>query len=129
VNLKRIATKHKSKYLMSTSTITAMLNHIYYAISNFKSPHFSGLSESYDHEPLKFMLSQRKPNTIFLRQLPTDNGSDLFSIDSDSGFTESSNEVLLKMGKYMEKMFTTDADYFNKHFVLDPTTNQPKPGA
>lgn len=57
VNLKRIATKHKSKYLMSTSTITAMLNHIYYAISNFKSPHFSGLSESYDHEPLKFMLS------------------------------------------------------------------------
>jgi hypothetical protein len=53
----------------------------------------------------------------------------LFSIDSDSGFTESSNEVLLKMGKYMEKMFTTDADYFNQHYVLDPVTNLPKPGA
>lgn len=42
---------------MSTSTITSMLNHIYYAISNYKSPHFSGLSEAYDHEPMKFMLS------------------------------------------------------------------------
>lgn len=53
----------------------------------------------------------------------------MFSIDSDSGFTESSNEVLLKMGKYMEKMFTTDADYFNHHYVLDPLTNLPKTGA
>lgn len=52
---------------MSTSTITSMMNHIYYALSNYKSPHFNGLTESYDHEPMKFMLSQRKPNTIFLR--------------------------------------------------------------
>lgn len=111
---------------MSTSTITAMLNHIYYAISNFKSPHFSGLSEAYDHEPLKFMLSQRKPNTVFLRQLKTDDGEDLYAIDGDSGFTESSNTVLLKMGKYMEKMFTTDADFFNAYYVFDPLTNKPK---
>jgi hypothetical protein len=34
--------------------------------------------------------------------------------------------VLLKMGKYMEKMFTTDADFFNDHFVLDLETNKPK---
>ena len=44
-------------------------------------------------------------------------------MDGDAGFTESSNEVLLKMGKYMEKMFTTDSDYFNYHFLLDPATN------
>jgi len=30
------------------------------------------------------------------------------------------------MGKYMEKMFTTDADYFNDYFVLDLHTNKPK---
>ena len=30
------------------------------------------------------------------------------------------------MGKYMEKMFTTDADYFNDHFVLDLATNKPR---
>jgi hypothetical protein len=39
---------------------------------------------------------------------------------------EQGNFVLLKMGKYMERMFTTDADYFNEYFVLDPITNKPR---
>ena len=30
------------------------------------------------------------------------------------------------MGKYMEKMLTTDADFFNDHFVLDLETNKPR---
>jgi len=42
---------------MSTSTITSVMNHLYYAISNYKSPHFNGLTVSYDIEPMKFMLS------------------------------------------------------------------------
>jgi hypothetical protein len=74
---------------------------------------------------MKFMVSQRKPNTIFLRQISDENGRTVYAIDSDSGFTESSNMVLLKMGKYMEKMFTTDCDQFNDLFVLDPVTNKP----
>jgi hypothetical protein len=50
----------------------------------------------------------------------------MYAVDGDSGFTEPSNEVLLKMGKYMEKMFTTDSEYFNDHYVLDLETNRPK---
>lgn len=98
------------------------MNHLYYAISNYKSPHFNGLTESYDHEAMKFMLSQRKPNTIFLRQIRQGNDF-VYAVDGDSGFTEQSNVVLLKMGKYMEKMFTTEAEYFNDHYVLDLKTN------
>lgn len=30
------------------------------------------------------------------------------------------------MGKYMEKMFTTESDVFNDHYVLDLHTNKPK---
>lgn len=48
-NLKRIARKFHSKYLMSTSTVSSILAHIYYSISNFKSPHFNNLSEAYDN--------------------------------------------------------------------------------
>jgi hypothetical protein len=107
---------------MSTSTVSSILSHIYYVISNNKSPHFDNLSESYDREPLKFMLSQRKPNSIFLTEVE----KGLFSIDGDSGFVEPSNTVLLKMGKYMEKMMTTEMDYFNDHYVLDLDTNKPK---
>ena len=52
--------------MMSTSTVSSILSHVYYAIANHKSPHFNNLSEAYDREALKFMISQRKPNTIFL---------------------------------------------------------------
>ena len=72
------------------------------------------------------MLSQRKPNTIFLRKIKTGSHGDLYAVDSDAGFAEPSNEVLLKMGKYMEKMFTTDVDFFNDHYVLDLETHKPK---
>jgi len=61
-----------------------------------------------------------------LRQVTAPDGKKVYAVDSDSGFTEQSNIVLLKMGKYMEKMFTTDADYFNDHYVLDLKTNKPK---
>lgn len=30
------------------------------------------------------------------------------------------------MGKYMEKMLTTDSKEFNDHYVLDLKTNKPK---
>lgn len=123
-NLKRLAMNHSCKYMMSTSTVSSILSHIYYSVANHKSPHFSNLSEAYDREALKFMISQRKPNTIFLTQV--DREKKLYSIDSDSGFIEPSNTVLLKMGKYMEKMLTTDSNYFNDHFVLDLKTNKPK---
>jgi len=108
---------------MSTSTVTSVISHIYFCLSNHKSPHFSNLSEAYDHEPMKFMLSQRKPNTIFLREI--DRKNHMFSVDGDSGFMEQSNLVLLKMGKYMEKMFTTDVDFFNDHYIVDSKTGKP----
>ena len=98
------------------------MSHIYYAMSNYKSPHFNGLTQSYDSEPMKYMVSQRKPNTVFLRQIRKD-GKSVYAVDGDSGFTEQSNLVLLKMGKYMEKMFTTEADFFNDYFVNDLKTN------
>lgn len=124
MNLKRLAFKHRCHYMMSTSTVSGILTHIYYSLSNFKSPHFNNLSQAYDSEPLKFMVSQRKPNTVFLAQV--EEGRDLWSIDGDSGFDEPGNVVLLKMGKYMEKMLTTEAEEFNNFYVLDMMTNKPK---
>lgn len=56
-HLLRMAIDQKCRYVMSTSTISSVLSHIYYCLSNFKSPHFNNLSEAYDREPLKFMIS------------------------------------------------------------------------
>jgi len=67
--LLQIADELNSKFVMSTSTITSVLAHMYFAMSNYKSPHFSNLSYHFDKEPLKFMISQRKPNCVFLKMI------------------------------------------------------------
>jgi len=55
-----------------------------------------------------------------------DKNKRIYSVDGDSGFIEPSNVVLLKMGKYMEKMLTTPHQFFEDHYVLDPRTNKPR---
>ena len=122
--LRKLAIEHKSRFIMSTSSISPILSHIFFAMSNFKSPHFANLSEPFDHEPLKFMVSQRKPNTVFLNMLDKEQG--LYSVDGDAGFQEEENIVLLKMGKYMESMCCFDHEFFKDHFILDLETNQPR---
>lgn len=108
---------------MSTSTITSVMAHLYFAMSNYKSPHFTNLSPPYDTEPLKFMVTQRKPNTVFLRMI--DSQSKLYAVDGDKGFeSEPSNIVLLKMGKYMEKMVQNEADDFRGRYLIDPETGK-----
>lgn len=120
--LLEMAQQYKSRFVMSTSTITSLMSHMYFAISNYKSPHFSNLSYHYDKEPLKFMLTQRKPNSVFLKMI--DKEQKLYAIDSDSGFSEPSNIVLLKMGKYMEKMIQNDANDFRGKYIIDPETGK-----
>ena len=61
---------------------------------------------------------------MFLTKI--DKNKRIYSIDGDSGFIEPSNVVLLKMGKYMEKMLTTPSTFFDDHYVLDPRTNKPR---
>jgi len=121
--LVKMAKEHECKFCMSTSTITSMMAHMYFAISNFKSPHFNHLSHAFDTEPLKYMLFQRKPNSVFLRMI--DKEKKLYACDSDSGFAEPSNTVLLKMGKYMEKMLQNEAKDFRDHYIIDPETGIP----
>jgi len=60
---------------------------------------------------------------VFLTKV--DRQKKIYSVDGDSGFIEPSNVVLLKMGKYMEKMLTTDHQFFKDHYILDPRTNKP----
>lgn len=46
-------------------------------------------------------------------------------MDSDKGKDDTpSNLVLLKMGKYMEKMLQCNAEEFKECFIIDPSTGK-----
>eukprot|EP00826_Nyctotherus_ovalis_P059068 TRINITY_DN8182_c0_g2_i8.p1 TRINITY_DN8182_c0_g2~~TRINITY_DN8182_c0_g2_i8.p1 ORF type:complete len:588 (-),score=151.59 TRINITY_DN8182_c0_g2_i8:53-1816(-) len=111
-----IAEKCGAQYMLSTSTVTSLLAHIDYLITNFRSPLFSQLSHEYVDEPLKYIISARKPSTGYatvVNAMPR-----VIAIDSDSGFLDESSLIFLRMGRYLELMITQNQSDFNRKFLL-----------
>lgn len=106
----------KLKLCSSTSGISSTMMHYMYKITNFKSPLFYGLSKSYDKEPLKFMMFQRKPTVIKLIKHKIENHS-FYSISKDNTFEDKNEFILMQMGKYMEKLLTTDSKEFESRHI------------
>lgn len=121
-NIKALVKKHNLKFASSTSGISPILSHIFYKLTNFKSPHFYNLSSAYSSEPLKFMMYQRKPASVILEKhkiagvnkMP---GYEYYSISQNKFFENRNEQILMLMGKYMEKLFTTAPDEFEKRYV------------
>ena len=79
--LHKLAWTYEAQYITSTSSFTGIMSHVYWLLSNFKQAHFSNLSFNYDSETTKFMASQWKPDSVYLRKV-----GDTYAIDSDQGF-------------------------------------------
>lgn len=108
------------KYIMSTSTISLALTQLYYLTSNFQNPMMNSISENLCALSKKFMISQRKPVTKLVRKI----GTNLYAMDSDSEPFASRMEILLFLGKVLEKMYTMERDEFNESMVkrfMDPS--------
>ena len=106
-----------AKYVMSTSTASGALTQMYFLFSSFRSPDFSSLSSDYENEPRFFMVSQRKPVTNILTRIGG-KGSNMFAMDSDSGLFKNEDNVLMKLGKVVEKQLTLSKDEFEKNFII-----------
>ena len=108
------AVKENMRFVTGSSSITEELTHIYYLLSNFKSPDMTGLAKNYDHKNLNFMSAYRKPTTFMLRRLTPD----IYSIDGDSGLVPELNKDLSDMGVVLEAMLTTDESTYRR--ICDP---------
>jgi hypothetical protein len=121
-NLHNMMKEQGFKYASSTSGISAALSHFFYKLTNFKNPHFYNLSQSYINQPLKFMMYQRKPSSIILEK----HGNNCYTINKNSMFDNPNEIILLKMGKYMEKLFTSSTDDFKKKYIKSQSNSQLK---
>jgi hypothetical protein len=123
-NLKAMMKQYNYKYSSSTSGIGEALAHFFYKLTNFKSPHFYSLSEHYVNEPLKFMMFQRKPASISLHKIKDSLGT-RYAISKNNLFDSKDEFILLKMGKYMEKIFTHSPEEFEKLYMKGGSKSQP----
>lgn len=113
--LKNIARTYGKRYTGSSSSMTSILTHFHFLLSQWREIQTDMLSNEFPTKSsLKtFTLIQRAPTAVFLRWK---NGS--YAIDADKSF--SSANILMMLGKSMEKLLTLSKDEFERYRKSNP---------
>ena len=113
--LATIAKDYQKKYIGSTSSMTSTLGHFHYLLSNWRALNLDMLSRGFPDKREDVTRINRAPNAIFLRWKPE---SGTYAIDADKEFDGAN--VLMMLGKSMEKMLTLPTSDFEKYRKSDP---------
>lgn len=108
VSLNRIAKEHGKRYMGSTSSMTGMLSHFHFLLSQWRPINTSMMSKDFPAHLSSFTEVQRTPQAIFLRWK---DGS--YAIDADKQFANTN--VLSMLGKSMEKLLTMSTDDYERY--------------
>ena len=106
--LSSMAKEHKSKYAGSSSSMTGLLSQFHFLLSNWRPINFSMLSKDFPVSSTKFTKWCKAPSAVFLRYK-----DGAYAIDSDN--TLQSSNVLMLLGKSMEKLLTLTPDRYERY--------------
>lgn len=112
-SLIKIAKEHGKRYMGSTSSMTEVLAHFHFLLSQWRPIDPSMLSKVFPANLTSFTAFQRIPSAIFLRWK---DGS--YAIDADKQFATAN--VLSMLGKSMEKLLTLNTDDFERYRKSNP---------
>ncbi|KAI9245575.1 mitochondrial protein Pet127-domain-containing protein [Sporodiniella umbellata] len=108
-NLLNMAKDRKSRYIGSTSSISAVLSQFYFTMSNFKALNMVGLSPVFQDMSSKFTRGTRVAASIYLRWK-----DGVYAIDAEKG-SFAQETVLSELGKSLEKVLTLKPEEFSKY--------------
>ncbi|KAL9100282.1 MAG: hypothetical protein Q9163_004327 [Psora crenata] len=112
-SLKAIARQHDKRYVGSTSSMTGILAHFHFLLSQWRPINTSMLSKNFPVQHSNFTELQRCPSAIFLRW---QDGT--YAIDADKEFANAN--ILSMLGKSMEKLLTLKTDDFERYRKSSP---------
>lgn len=104
----RLAKENNRKYVGSSSSMTSVLSHFHFLLSNWRELDTSMLSRSFGEYSSNFTRTMRAPSAVFLRYK-----DGAYAIDADK--EHDSTSVLLNLGKSMEKLLTMSSDEFERY--------------
>lgn len=113
--LNSIAQTQGKRYTGSSSSMTGVLAHFHFLLSQWREIHTKMMSHEF---PVKdasksFTLIQRAPSAVFLRWK-----DGAYAIDADKQFA--SANILMMLGKSMEKLLTLSKDDFERYRKSSP---------
>lgn len=103
-----IAKKNSKKYIGSSSSMTAVLSHFHYLLSNWRPISTGNLSQAFPDPLRSFTKLSRAPASVFLRYK-----DGVYAIDADK--EHDTANILMNLGKSMEKLLTTPKEEFEKY--------------
>ena len=109
-HLLELARAYGKRYVGSSSSMTSVLVHFHYLLSQWRQIDASMISKGFtDADKLTgFTLFQTLPSAVFLRWK-----DGTYAIDADIEFDKAT--VLTSLGHSMEKLFTSDAKHFERY--------------
>lgn len=105
--------EEKKKYTGSTSSMTSALAHFHFLLSQWREINPGALSQNFPVDHLNFTQLQRAPVSIFLRYR-----DGVYAIDADKQFD--TGNILMMLGKSMEKLLTLPNEDFEKYRKSNP---------
>lgn len=105
-NLMKVAKMFKKKYISSSSSMTSILSHMHFLLSNFRGLNINDtpISQSFNHSRCKFSRGAKFPAMVILRK----KNDKIRSIDSDKTFDK--EMVLSILGHSLERFLTENPD-------------------
>ncbi|KAI9325234.1 mitochondrial protein Pet127-domain-containing protein [Obelidium mucronatum] len=115
--LKELTQKHGQKYFSSTSSITGLLAKFYHLVAESRGIDKSRFTLPFSTEPENYTAMQRKPTSAILRfhdgVYSVDQEQE--DIDPDLPVTPKGNEILMQLGKSLEKLLTATPEEYNTY--------------
>eukprot|EP01094_Clydonella_sp_ATCC50884_P017653 TRINITY_DN3111_c0_g1_i1.p1 TRINITY_DN3111_c0_g1~~TRINITY_DN3111_c0_g1_i1.p1 ORF type:complete len:519 (+),score=152.85 TRINITY_DN3111_c0_g1_i1:107-1558(+) len=123
--LRQYCVEHQCKFRASTSSTTGALSLIYLMLSNYRPPHMECLSADFQNMRDQWTKTMTKSTVLMLRY---DAETDTYAVDSESGSAQPGNQILLTLGKTLERMLTMEREEFEKTLVrAHITEGTPRP--
>ncbi|KAH9480468.1 mRNA degradation protein, mitochondrial [Psilocybe cubensis] len=120
-----MATREQKKFAGSTSSLSGMLSHIYFLLTEYKEIDATILSQYFKHEPTTFTPGQRMPAMV---KLNYEDG--IYAIDSMSTeWDDPDRNILTWMGTLLENFVTKSPEEFNAFMRVEssPVENEAVP--
>ena len=103
-----LARKAGKKYVGSSSSMTSVLSHFHYLLSNWRPLKQDMISMKFEDSDSQFTKILRGPSAMFLHYK-----DGVYAIDADKEF-DSAN-ILMNLGKSMEKQLTVPKEQFERY--------------
>lgn len=125
--LAELVRRLSKRYSGSTSSMTALLSHIYFLISAWKQPDLTGYTSGFNALPKTYSFGARLPASIVLRRFEEQVGDEFkvrYAIDADktSEGAGNNNYILMNLGKSVEKLLTSSVEEYARYHRLNSHT-------